>query len=145
MHALIYRDGVFPSMASWRQCEETTNTQRFEENMINGDRQGLPARAIGSRQGAPGQCARAPPHHKAPRRAAHRHANSPQVVGNTALALRTFVIEAAAPQTVRDVVVPISEPVTIMNCASRCAVGRSAIRPSLTFVSAAPRNCRAKD
>jgi GcrA cell cycle regulator len=55
-----------------------------------------------------------PPHHKAPRRAAHPHANSPQVVGNTALALRTFVIEAAAPQTVRDVVVPISEPVTIV-------------------------------
>jgi GcrA cell cycle regulator len=41
-------------------------------------------------------------------------ANSPQVVGNTALALHPFVIEAAAPQTVRDVVVPISEPVTIV-------------------------------
>ena len=33
---------------------------------------------------------------------------------NTALALHPFVIEAAAPQTVRDVVVPISEPVTIV-------------------------------
>jgi GcrA cell cycle regulator len=37
-----------------------------------------------------------------------------QVVGNTALALHPFVIEAPAPQTVRDVVVPISEPVTIV-------------------------------
>jgi GcrA cell cycle regulator len=55
-----------------------------------------------------------PPHQKAPRRPAHRHADSPQVAGNTALALHPFVIEAAAPQTVRDVVVPISEPVTIV-------------------------------
>jgi GcrA cell cycle regulator len=54
-----------------------------------------------------------PPHHKAPRRPLHRHANSPQVAGNTALALYPFVIEAPAPQTVRDVVVPMSEPVTI--------------------------------
>ncbi len=55
-----------------------------------------------------------PPHQKAPRRAADHHANSPQVVGNTALALQPFVIEVAAPQTMRDVVVPISEPVTIV-------------------------------
>jgi GcrA cell cycle regulator len=55
-----------------------------------------------------------PPHHKAPGRPAHRHANSPQITGNTALALHPFVIEAAAPQTVRDVVVPISEPVMIV-------------------------------
>jgi GcrA cell cycle regulator len=34
--------------------------------------------------------------------------------GNTALALHPFVIEAAAPQTVRDVVVPIFEPVSIV-------------------------------
>jgi GcrA cell cycle regulator len=54
-----------------------------------------------------------PPHHKTSWRLAHRHANSLQVAGNTALALHPFVIEAAAPQTVRDVVVPLSEPVTI--------------------------------
>ncbi|MGC2224971.1 MAG: GcrA family cell cycle regulator [Methylocella sp.] len=54
------------------------------------------------------------PPHKAPRRPPHRHANSPQVAGNTALASHPFVIEAAAPQAVRDVVVPISEPVTIV-------------------------------
>ena len=68
----------------------------------------------GRAKALPGNVPASPPHHKAPRRAAHRHANSPQVVGNTALALRTFVIEAAAPQTVKDVVVPISEPVTIV-------------------------------
>jgi GcrA cell cycle regulator len=62
----------------------------------------------------PGNVPASPPHHKALRHPAHRHANSPQVVGNTALALHPFVIEAAAPQTVRDVVVPISEPVTIV-------------------------------
>jgi GcrA cell cycle regulator len=73
-------------------------------------RLGLSGRA----KALPGNVPASPPHHKAPRRAAHRHANSPQVVGNTALALRTFVIEAAAPQTVRDVVVPISGPVTIV-------------------------------
>ena len=55
-----------------------------------------------------------PPYQKAPRRAARQHANSPQVVGNTALALHPFVIEVAAPQTMRDVVVPISEPVTVL-------------------------------
>ena len=73
-------------------------------------RLGLSGRA----KALPSNVPASPPHHKAPRRAAHRHANSPQVVGNTALALCTFVIEAAAPQTVRDVVVLISEPVTIV-------------------------------
>jgi len=53
------------------------------------------------------------PHQKAPRRPAHRHANSLRIAGNTALAFHSFVIEAPAPQKVRDVVVPISEPVTI--------------------------------
>src|ERR1700720_4509274 len=43
-----------------------------------------------------------PPHQKAPRRSAHRNADSPQIAGNTALAFHPFVIEAAAPQTVRD-------------------------------------------
>jgi len=54
-----------------------------------------------------------PPHQKAPRRPAPRRADSPQFAGNTALAFHPFVIAAPAPQTVRDVVVPISEPVTI--------------------------------
>jgi GcrA cell cycle regulator len=56
----------------------------------------------------------APPHQKVPRRQGHRHVNGPQIAGNTALALRPFVIETPAPQTARDVVVPISEPVTIL-------------------------------
>jgi GcrA cell cycle regulator len=68
-------------------------------------RLGLSGRA----KALPGNVSASLPHHKAPRYPAHRHANSPQVVGNTA-----FVIEAAAPQTVRDVVVPIFEPVTIV-------------------------------
>ncbi|MGH6800587.1 MAG: GcrA family cell cycle regulator [Methylocella sp.] len=55
-----------------------------------------------------------PPHQKAPRRPAHRHADSLQIAGNTALAFHPFVIEAPAPQKVQDVVVPISEPVTIV-------------------------------
>ena len=51
---------------------------------------------------------------KAPRRPAHRPPDRPRIAGNTALAFHPFVIETpAAPQTVRDVVVPISEPVTI--------------------------------
>ena len=62
----------------------------------------------------PGNVPASPPHPKAPRRPAHRHATSPQVAGNTALALHPFVMEAPAPQTVRGVVVPMSEPVTIV-------------------------------
>ena len=73
-------------------------------------RLGLSGRA----KALPGNVPASPPHHKAPRRPPHKYANSPQVVGNTALALHPFVIEAPAPQTVRDVVVPISEPVTIV-------------------------------
>ena len=73
-------------------------------------RLGLSGRA----KALPGNVPASPPHHKAPRRPAHRHADSPQIAGNTALAFHPFVIEAPAPQTVRDVVVPISEPVTIM-------------------------------
>jgi GcrA cell cycle regulator len=62
-------------------------------------RLGLSGRA----KALPGNVPASPPHQKAPRRAAHQHANSPQVVGNTALALHPFVIEVAAFQTVRDV------------------------------------------
>jgi GcrA cell cycle regulator len=42
-------------------------------------RLGLSGRA----KALPGNVPASPPHHKAPRRPAHRHANSPQVVGNT--------------------------------------------------------------
>ena len=54
-----------------------------------------------------------PPRQKAPRRPTPRHADRPQIAGNTALAYHPFVIDAPAPQKVRDVVVPMSEPVTI--------------------------------
>ena len=64
-------------------------------------RLGLPGRA----KALPGNVPASSPHQKAPRRAAHQHANSPQVVGNTALALHPFVIEDAGPETVRDDVV----------------------------------------
>ena len=37
-----------------------------------------------------------PPHQKALRRPAHRHADSPQIAGNTALAFHPFVIEVPA-------------------------------------------------
>jgi GcrA cell cycle regulator len=50
---------------------------------------------------------------KAPRRPAHRPPDRPRIAGNTALAFHPFAIEAPAPQTARDVVVPMSEPVTI--------------------------------
>jgi GcrA cell cycle regulator len=72
-------------------------------------RLGLSGRA----KALPGNVPASPPYQKAPRRAAHQHANTPQVVGNTALALHPFVIRVAGPETVMDVVVPISEPVTI--------------------------------
>jgi GcrA cell cycle regulator len=60
-----------------------------------------------------GKVQASPPRQKAPRRPSHRHPDTPQIAGNTALAFHPFVIDAPAPQTVRDVVVPISEPVTI--------------------------------
>lgn len=61
------------------------------------------------------------PPEKAQRRQPHRHADAPQVAGNTALALRPFVMETPAPQTARDIVVQISEPVTILELrASMC-------------------------
>lgn len=57
----------------------------------------------------------APLHEKAPRRATHpRPSAAPPSIGNTALALQPMVIEAPQPQAVKDVVVPICEPVTIM-------------------------------
>jgi GcrA cell cycle regulator len=84
----------------------------FTRNGVIGKvyRLGLSGRA----KALPGNVPASSPHQKEPRRAARQHANSPQVVGNTALALHPFVIEVAAPQTVRDVVIPISEPVTIL-------------------------------
>jgi GcrA cell cycle regulator len=55
----------------------------------------------------------APSIQKPPRRP-HKHAGITHVLGNTALALQPLVVEAPAPQTVREVVVPISEPATIL-------------------------------
>ncbi|MCI0737240.1 MAG: GcrA cell cycle regulator [Beijerinckiaceae bacterium] len=55
-----------------------------------------------------------PSHHKPARRPVQRHASGPQIVGNTALALHTLAMDAPAPQRAREVVVPISEPVTIL-------------------------------
>lgn len=62
-----------------------------------------------------GNAVLASPHQRAPRRSTHRQANSLQVVGNTALALEPLVIERSVPVKARDVVVPISEPVTILD------------------------------
>jgi GcrA cell cycle regulator len=53
-------------------------------------------------------------HQKAPRRAAHPRPSAPAAIGNTALALQPLVMEAPLPQAAVDVVVPICEPVTIM-------------------------------
>ncbi len=54
-------------------------------------------------------------HPKHARRVAQRHAASPQIVGNTALVMQPLVIEARLPQQAREVVVPIVEPVTILD------------------------------
>jgi GcrA cell cycle regulator len=87
----------------------------------------------GRAKGLRGNVPASPPRHKAPWRPAYQHANSPQVAGNTALALHPFLIEAAAPPMVRDVVVPISEPV---NCRAKDhiapAMRTSPIKPNMT-------------
>lgn len=63
----------------------------------------------------PGNMHASSPHPKASRRMQTRRPSSASVVGNTALALHPTVIEAPAPKIVRDdVVVPMSEPVTIL-------------------------------
>jgi GcrA cell cycle regulator len=54
-------------------------------------------------------------HHKQARRAAQRHAAGPQIIGNTALVMHPLVIDAPLPQQAREVVVPIAEPVTILD------------------------------
>jgi GcrA cell cycle regulator len=61
-----------------------------------------------------GSVVTSPSHQKGPQRSVQRPANSPRVIGNTALAMHPLVIEAPLPQRARDVVVPISEPVTIL-------------------------------
>src|ERR1700682_3161483 len=61
---------------------------------------------VNARSGEGGASAR---RQRRPRRPSHRHADTPQMAGNTALAFHPFVIDVPAPQTVRDVVVPISE------------------------------------
>lgn len=48
-----------------------------------------------------------------PARRSHGHGAASHVVGNTALALNPLLIEAPVPEIAREVVVPISEPVTI--------------------------------
>ncbi len=61
----------------------------------------------------PGNVSASPPHQKAPRHLANRHAVRSQIAGNTALAFHPNVIEVPARQKARVVVVPICEPVTI--------------------------------
>jgi GcrA cell cycle regulator len=53
-------------------------------------------------------------HPKAPRRTVHARASGHASIGNAALALQPLILEAPAPQVAKDVVVPICEPVTIM-------------------------------
>ncbi|HUB65606.1 MAG TPA: GcrA family cell cycle regulator [Methylocella sp.] len=54
-------------------------------------------------------------HQKAARRTAQARAGAHASIGNTALALEPLMLEAPRPQVVADVVVPICEPVTIMD------------------------------
>jgi GcrA cell cycle regulator len=53
-------------------------------------------------------------HQKAARRAAQPRGGGHASIGNTALALQPLMLEAPLPQAIEDVVVPICEPVTIM-------------------------------
>jgi GcrA cell cycle regulator len=52
---------------------------------------------------------------KPARRAHQRHAAQPQIIGNTALIMHPLEIEVPALRTASEVVVPISEPVTIID------------------------------
>jgi GcrA cell cycle regulator len=54
-------------------------------------------------------------HHKQARRTAHRHSGGPQIVGNTALVMDSLAIEIPLPRQAWEVVVPIAEPVTILD------------------------------
>ena len=63
---------------------------------------------------ASGNVPAVPSHQKPVRRPALRHAAGPQIVGNPALAFDPLVVAAPVPQRAREVVVPISEPVTIV-------------------------------
>ena len=56
----------------------------------------------------------APSHQKAPRRQAPQRSGGHTSIGNTALALQPMVMEDVRPLVAREVVVPICEPVTIM-------------------------------
>jgi len=55
------------------------------------------------------------PPNKQARPADQRHAARPQIIGNTALVIEPLEIEVPAAQWAGEVVVPISEPVTIMD------------------------------
>ncbi len=52
---------------------------------------------------------------KQARRTDQRQATQPKIIGNTALIMHPLEIEIQAPRRVAEVVVPISEPVTIMD------------------------------
>jgi GcrA cell cycle regulator len=69
---------------------------------------------LSGRVKAPAGHVPASPHQKAPRRAAHPRGRGQASIGNTALALPPLMLEAPLPREARDVVVPICEPVTIM-------------------------------
>ncbi|HET6375478.1 MAG TPA: GcrA family cell cycle regulator [Methylocella sp.] len=56
----------------------------------------------------------AQPAQKISRRSAHAATEVASIAGNTALALRPIMMEAPAPQAEKEIVVPITEPVTIM-------------------------------
>jgi GcrA cell cycle regulator len=56
----------------------------------------------------------APMHQRAPRRQAQARSSAPASHGNAALALQPLVMEAQLPQVARGVVMPMCEPVTIM-------------------------------
>jgi GcrA cell cycle regulator len=53
--------------------------------------------------------------HKQARRTVHRHSGGPQIVGNTALVMHPLAIEVPLPRQAREVVVPIADPVTILD------------------------------
>ncbi|MCI0467333.1 MAG: GcrA cell cycle regulator [Beijerinckiaceae bacterium] len=76
-------------------------------------RLGLSGRAKAAAAAVPASPSRHRPD-KSDRRPGNRQASSPPIAGNTALAMLPFAVEAPAPQRVREVVVPISEPVTIL-------------------------------
>lgn len=64
---------------------------------------------------APATSASPRPQHKASPRTLSPRPSTPIIQGNTALAIKPAMIEAPAPLPRKEVVVPISEPVTILD------------------------------